>query len=97
MHRIADAWSMGNAVITARYFTESALFKFSGGHAPEPPLQMIWRHLAFDETEQAGFGKYLFRQLVFGESSLQIKYRYNGIVWVKVDEGKISDWREYRV
>ena len=97
MQRVAEAWSAGNAVIAASYYTESALFEFCGGQRPEPPLQMIWHHLAFDEREQIGFGKYLFQQIVFGDRSLQIKNRYHGIVWVRVDNGKISNWREFRV
>jgi hypothetical protein len=97
MQRIAEAWSVGNAVVAASYFTEKALFEFCGGHSPKPPLQMIWRHLAFDEPKQVGYGKYVFQQFVFGERSVQIKNSYHGIVWVKVEDGKISGWREYRL
>ena len=97
MQRIAEAWSAGNPMIAAHYYTENALFEFCGGQKPEPPLQMIWRHLTFDEKEQIGIGKYMFRQIVFGADSLQIKNKYQGIVRIKVDNGKISSWREYRV
>jgi ketosteroid isomerase-like protein len=47
---------------------------------------MVWRHLAFDEEVQIGFGEYTF----------QMNNRYHGIVVVKVRDGKICNWREYQ-
>jgi len=69
------------------YIGRQALYEFfGGGERPEPPMHMIWHHLAFDEESQAGFGEYTF----------QMNNRYHGIVIVKTRDGKISHWREYQ-
>jgi hypothetical protein len=69
------------------YVGRAALYEFFGGDKkPEPPMRMAWRHLAFDEESQIGFGEYTF----------QMNNRYHGIVVVKVKNGKISNWREYQ-
>ncbi|HYY25437.1 MAG TPA: nuclear transport factor 2 family protein [Candidatus Udaeobacter sp.] len=69
------------------YAGRKALYEFFGGdRKPEPPMKMIWRHLAFDEASQIGFGEYTF----------QMNNRYHGIVIVKIRKGKISNWREYQ-
>lgn len=69
------------------YAGREALYEFfGGGKRPEPPMKMTWRHLAFDEESQIGFGEYTF----------QMNNRYHGIVIVKIKGGKISNWREYQ-
>jgi ketosteroid isomerase-like protein len=69
------------------YAGRKALYEFFGGNRkPEPPMMMIWHHLAFDEASQIGFGEYTF----------QMNNRYRGIVTVKILGGKISNWREYQ-
>jgi ketosteroid isomerase-like protein len=68
------------------YVGRKALYEFFGGDKkPEPPMKMVWHHLAFDEESQIGFGEYTF----------QMNDRYHGIVVVKVRDGKICNWREY--
>jgi ketosteroid isomerase-like protein len=69
------------------YVGRQALYEFFGGDKkPDPPMKMTWRHLAFDEESQTGFGEYTF----------QMNNRYHGIVVVKIRGGKISNWREYQ-
>lgn len=69
------------------YVGRSALYAFFGGDKkPEPPMFMIWHHLAFNETEQIGFGEYTYKG----------RHQYHGIVIVKVTHGLISHWREYQ-
>ena len=69
------------------YVGRQALYDFFGGSKrPEPPMKMIWHHLAFDEDGQIGFGEYTF----------QMNHRYHGIVIIKMAEGQISNWREYQ-
>jgi ketosteroid isomerase-like protein len=69
------------------YVGRKALYEFFGGdRKPEPPMKMIWHHLAFEEASQIGFGEYTF----------QMNHRYHGIVIVKIRSGKISNWREYQ-
>jgi SnoaL-like protein len=69
------------------YAGRKALYEFFGGDKkPEPPMKMVWHHLAFDEESQTGFGEYTF----------QMNNRYHGIVVVKIRDGKISNWREYQ-
>jgi hypothetical protein len=69
------------------YAGRKALYEFFGSdRKPEPPMKMIWHHLAFDEVSQIGFGEYTF----------QMNNRYHGIVIVKIRNGRISNWREYQ-
>ena len=69
------------------YIGQQALYEFFGGdEPPEPPMQMTWHHLSFDEDSQVGFGEYSF----------QMNNLYHGIVIVKIAEGQISHWREYQ-
>jgi ketosteroid isomerase-like protein len=64
-----------------------ALFEFFGGkEKPEPPMRMLWHHLAFDEAAQIGFGEYTF----------EMNKRYHGIVVVRIRDGRIANWREYQ-
>jgi hypothetical protein len=69
------------------YKGRTALFEFfGGGKKPEPPMQMVWHHLVFDEATQVGAGEYTF----------QLNNRYHGVVMVKVRNGQICNWREYQ-
>jgi hypothetical protein len=69
------------------YVGRQALYEFFGGDKkPEPPMKMVWHHLAFDVESQTGFGEYTF----------QMNNKYHGIVVVKLKGGKISNWREYQ-
>jgi len=103
LQTVADGWNEGNARRAADCFTENAFYSeppakqlyigreslyefFGGDKKPEPPMKMVWHHLAFDEKEQIGFGEYTF----------QMNNRYHGIVIVKVENGKIRNWREYQ-
>jgi hypothetical protein len=64
-----------------------ALFEFFGGEKkPEPPMQMVWHHLVFDEATQVGAGEYTFR----------MNEQYHGVVIVKLRDGLIANWREYQ-
>jgi hypothetical protein len=103
MQTIADGWNAGDARIAAGCFAEDAvyteppdrqvyigreaLYAFFGGDArPEPPMQMQWHHLLFDEEQQIGCGEYTF----------QMNNRYHGIVLVRIEDGKVRNWREYQ-
>jgi hypothetical protein len=69
------------------YVGRPALYAFFGGNEkPELAMSMIWRHLAFNEAEQVGFGEYTYKGT----------RQYHGIVIVKVTSGLISHWREYQ-
>lgn len=69
------------------YRGRKALFEFFGGdQKPEPPMQMTWHHLVFDEDAQIGTGEYTF----------QMNQRYHGIVIVRLRDGLIAHWREYQ-
>jgi ketosteroid isomerase-like protein len=44
------------------YVGRKALYEFfGGGKKAEPPMKMVWHHLAFDEEGQIGFGEYTFQ------------------------------------
>jgi hypothetical protein len=63
------------------------LYEFFGGDAgTDLPMKMTWHHVAFNETEQVGFGEYTF----------EMHGRYHGIVVVQVENGSIKHWREYQ-
>ena len=69
------------------YHGRHELYEFFGGDSgPEIPMHMTWHHLAFNESEQIGFGEYSF----------QMHGRYHGIVTVKIESGLIKFWREYQ-
>lgn len=46
----------------------------------------VWHTVVFDEEQQAGAAEYTY----------QGTHRYHGTVLVKVQEGKITHWREYQ-
>lgn len=48
--------------------------------------QSVWHNLVFDEAQQIGVAEYTY------EGS----WRYHGTVWVKVQNGLITHWREYQ-
>jgi hypothetical protein len=69
------------------YHGRLELYEFFGGdNGPHRPMNMTWHHLAFNETEQIGFGEYTF----------EMNRRYHGIVVVKIESGRIKYWREYQ-
>jgi hypothetical protein len=51
-------------------------------------MRMLWHHIAFDEKSQVGFGEYTFKYK---------EYQAHGVVTIKVQNGMISNWREYEV
>ena len=69
------------------YHGRAELYEFFGGdQGTDIPMKMTWHHLAFNESEQVGFGEYTF----------EMHRRYHGIVVVKVESGLINRWREYQ-
>jgi ketosteroid isomerase-like protein len=69
------------------YHGRAELYEFFGGdQGTDIPMKMAWHHLAFNESEQVGFGEYTF----------EMHGRYHGIVVVKVESGLIKRWREYQ-
>ena len=102
MQLLADSWNKGDARKAADYFSEDAiyseppdkqlykgraeLFKFFGGNeGRKSAMKMTWHHLVFDEQKQVGAGEFTFE---FGS-------KVHGVAMVKINEGKISHWREY--
>ena len=70
-----------------RSIKDAELYQFFGGdNGPDIPMHMTWHHLAFNESEQLGFGEYSF----------QMHGNYHGIVIVKIENGLIKFWREYQ-
>jgi hypothetical protein len=102
MKTLAEGWNEGNAQKAADCFTENAvyseppekqlyrgraaLFKFFGGsEGRKSAMKMIWHHLVFNERTQIGAGQFTFD---YGET-------VHGVAMVKIENGKISNWREY--
>lgn len=62
------------------------LFEFFGGEAGRPQdMKMIWRDRSFDPISQTGFAEFSF---YYGSWA-------HGIVRIEMENGKISNWREY--
>jgi hypothetical protein len=102
MKALAEAWNEGNAQKAADCFTENAvyseppdkqlyrgraaLFKFFGGtEGRKRAIKMTWHHLVFNEQTQIGAGEFTFD---YGGT-------VHGVAMVKIENGKISNWREY--
>jgi SnoaL-like domain len=102
MQTLADGWNEGNAQKAAGCFTDdavyseppdkqlyrgrSALFKFFGGtEGRKRAMKMTWHHLIFDESRQLGAGEFTFE---YGG-------KVHGVAMVKIQNGKIRNWREY--
>jgi hypothetical protein len=102
MKTLAEGWNEGNAQKAADCFTENAvyseppekqlyrgraaLFKFFGGsEGRKGAMKMIWHHLVFNERTQIGAGEFTFD---YGGT-------VHGVAMVKIENGKISNWREY--
>jgi hypothetical protein len=102
MQTLADGWNQGNAQKAADCFAENAvyseppnkqlyrgrvaLFKFFGGsEGRKGAMKMTWHHLVFDERNQLGAGEFTFE---YGS-------KVHGVAIVKIEDGKIRNWREY--
>lgn len=90
-HKAADCFSEDAIYVEPPdrqlYHGRAELYEFFGGDSgPDRPMKMTWRHLAFNEEEQIGFGEYTFA----------MNRRYHGIVVVKIESGRIKGWREYQ-
>lgn len=102
LDKVATAWSAGDARAAADLFTEDAiyseppdkqlyrgreaLFQFFGGESGRAgDMRMEWHNVAYNAETGVGFGEFSF---TFGSTA-------HGIVAVKVDGGKISNWREF--
>jgi ketosteroid isomerase-like protein len=102
MDTVAAGWNQGDARRAADCFAEDAvymeppnkqlyrgkkeLFEFFGGaEGRKEAMKMTWHHLMFNQREQIGAGEFTFE---FGGI-------VHGIVIVKIENGKITRWREY--
>jgi hypothetical protein len=102
MQTLAEGWNEGNAEKAANCFTENVvyseppdkqlyrgratLFEFFGGtEGRKRAMKMIWHHLVFNEQTQIGAGEFTFD---YGGT-------VHGVAMVKIENGKISNWREY--
>ena len=102
MQTLADGWNEGNAQKAADCFAENAvyseppnkqlyrgrvaLFKFFGGsEGRKSAMKMTWHHLVFDERNQLGAGEFTFE---YGST-------VHGVAMIKIEDGKIGNWREY--
>jgi hypothetical protein len=48
--------------------------------------QSVWHHILFDEARQLGVAEYTYDG----------SWRYHGTVWIRVQDGVITHWREYQ-
>jgi hypothetical protein len=102
MNRLAAGWNEENARKAADCFTENAiyseppakqfyrgreaLFQFFGRkEGRKGAMKMSWHHLIFNEQKQIGAGEFTF---VYGS-------KVHVVAIIKIERGKISNWREY--
>jgi hypothetical protein len=101
VHRLAAAWSGGDASTATscfatdvvyveppdrqRYVGHDDLYELSGGGQP-PPMTFTVRHLVFDPQTQIGSIEYTFRG----------RRQYHGIAIVQCAGAVITRWREYQ-
>ena len=102
LQRLAASWNQGNAEQAAACFTQDALYTdppdkqyyagrdalyqfFGGANGRAGEMNMVWHHIIFDETRQLGAGEFTF---TYGDT-------VHGVTMIKVQEGLISNWREY--
>jgi hypothetical protein len=60
---------------------------FAGGKSAGQAATVQWHHLLFDEKDQIGAGEF----------TLEGNPRHHGVLMVKLENGKIARWREYRI
>jgi|SRR5438045_531179 len=102
MTALAAARNEGNAAQAADLFTENAVYGNPGSgpthkgraalrklfsRASVQPRKFEWHHLLFNEPDQVGAGEF----------TLEGGRRYHGMAIVKIENGRISHWREYPV
>jgi len=107
MSALAAARKEGNPAKAADLFTHGAVYSsltagqtYKGQEAiarwfgtklaakgKTPKATLTWHHLFFNEADQVGAGEFTQE----GNSS------YHGVVVLKIENGKISHWREYRL
>lgn len=100
LHSLADAWARRDYATAASFFAEDVRYgdptrySFSGRselraffEADEGYDQRtVWHTILFDEDQQLGAAEYTYEGT----------HRYHGTVLIKVEDGKISRWREYQ-
>jgi ketosteroid isomerase-like protein len=102
MQALAAGWNAGNAQKAADCFTENAVYSeppdkqlyrgrdallkfFGGNEGRKRAMKMTWHHLVFNERTQIGAGEFTFE---YGGI-------VHGVAMLKIENGKISHWREY--
>ena len=102
LQTLADEWQAGNAQKAVDCFTADAIYVdppekqinkghkalyeyFGGDEGRAGQMKMTWHHLVFDESEQKGMGEFTFE---YGSKA-------HGVTVIKIEQGKISHWREY--
>jgi hypothetical protein len=103
LNQVSRGWNEGNARMAADVFATDAvyeeppkkqfykgrhaIFEFFGGEKGfDRPMKMTWHNIAFNEDTQVGFGEYTF----------SMNNQYHGIVAIKIENRKITSWREYQ-
>jgi limonene-1,2-epoxide hydrolase len=97
---LSDAWQRKDYAKAVEVFAEDIRYadplryRLSGKaelraffEADEGYAQLtVWRVIGFDEEQQIGFAEYTFEGT----------HRYHGAVIIKVEDDKITHWREYQ-
>jgi hypothetical protein len=100
LHSLADAWSRRDYATARSVFAEDvrygdpmrysfngrgelrAFFENDEGY----DQRTAWHTIVFDEDQQVGAAEYTYEGT----------HRYHGTVLIKIENGRISRWREYQ-
>lgn len=100
LHALADAWTRRDYATAASFFAEGvrygdptrysfngraelrAFFEDDEGY----DQRTVWHNIVFDEDQQLGAAEYTYEGT----------HRYHGTVLIKVEDGRITRWREYQ-
>lgn len=97
---MADGWTARRYESVAAYFAARIFYSDSQNYCLQTnydllqffndddnlPQKCVFHQAVFDETTQTGAAEYTYEG----------HYLYHGTVWVKIEDEKIVEWREYQ-
>lgn len=105
LHSLALAWDQRDPRAAAELFSENAVYSeqtlgrafcgrnelaqhFARAFVDDGWMRLVWRHISFDARSQVGAGEFSFYWAAG---------QVHGMVSVRMDRGRIANWREYAV
>ena len=100
LHALAAAWARRDYTVAADFFAEDVRYadplryEFASRsdlrafyeHDEGFEQSTVWHNILFDETQQLGVAEYTYDGT----------WCYHGTVWIRMQDGLITHWREYQ-